>query len=79
MRLGELDPENATFFRDNARHYALEIRKLRGEFDAKIQGADLSKFRCASMHSGYDYIMQELGLLSNLLGLLVKLNKDIDL
>ncbi len=60
--LGELDPENATFFRDNARHYALEIRKLRGEFDAKIAGADLSKFRCASMHSGYDYIMQELGL-----------------
>jgi len=60
--LGELDPENATFFRDNARHYALEIRKLRGEFDAKISGADLSKFRCASMHSGYDYIMQELGL-----------------
>lgn len=60
--LGELDPENATFFRDNARHYALEIRKLRGEFDAKITGADLSKFRCASMHSGYDYIMQELGL-----------------
>ncbi len=60
--LGELDPENATFFRDNARHYALEVRKLRGEFDAKISGADLSKFRCASMHSGYDYIMQELGL-----------------
>jgi zinc transport system substrate-binding protein len=61
-KLGELDPDNATFFRDNARRYALEIRKLRSEFDAKIAGADLSKFRCATMHSGYDYILQELGL-----------------
>jgi len=61
-KLGELDKDNATFFRDNARRYALEIRKLRAEFDAKIVGADLSKFRCATMHSGYDYILQELGL-----------------
>jgi zinc transport system substrate-binding protein len=61
-KLGELDPDNATFFRDNARRYALEIRKLRSEFDGKIAGADLSRFRCATMHSGYDYILQELGL-----------------
>jgi zinc transport system substrate-binding protein len=61
-RLGELDTANATFYRDNARKYALSIRKLRAEFDAKIAGADLSKFRCATMHSGYDYILQELGL-----------------
>jgi zinc transport system substrate-binding protein len=61
-RLGELDPENAALFRDNGRRYALEIRKLRAEFDAQIVGASLSKFRCATMHSGYDYILQELGL-----------------
>jgi zinc transport system substrate-binding protein len=61
-KLGELDAPNATFYRDNARKYALQIRKLRAEFDAKIAGADLSKFRCATMHSGYDYILQELGL-----------------
>jgi zinc transport system substrate-binding protein len=61
-KLGELDPDNTKFFRDNARRYALEIRKLRAEFDQKIAGADLSKFRCATMHSGYDYILQELGL-----------------
>jgi zinc transport system substrate-binding protein len=60
--LGEVDPDNAKFFRDNARHYALEIRKLRSEYDAQIAGLDLSKFRCATMHSGYDYILQELGL-----------------
>jgi zinc transport system substrate-binding protein len=61
-KLGELDTANATFYRDNARRYALQIRKLRAEFDSKITGADLSKFRCATMHSGYDYILQELGL-----------------
>ena len=61
-KLGELDPENATYFRDNGRKYALEIRKLRAEFDAQIAEANLSNFRCATMHSGYDYILQELGL-----------------
>ena len=62
QKLGELDPENAMYFRQNARKYALEIRKLRSEFDAQIKGATLSNFRCATMHSGYDYILQELGL-----------------
>jgi zinc transport system substrate-binding protein len=61
-RLGEIDPDNARYFRDNARRYALEIRMLRSGFDEKIAGTDLSNFRCATMHSGYDYILQELGL-----------------
>jgi zinc transport system substrate-binding protein len=61
-KLGELDPENAAYFRDNGRRYALEIRKLRAEFDAQIAGVNLTRFRCATMHSGYDYILQELGL-----------------
>ena len=39
-KLGEIDSANATYFRDNSRRYALEIRKLRSEFDAKIAGAD---------------------------------------
>jgi zinc transport system substrate-binding protein len=60
--LGEIDKANATYFRDNARRYALEIRRLRSEFDAQIAGTELAKFRCATMHSGYDYILQELGL-----------------
>lgn len=61
-RLGEIDPDNAGYYRDNARRYALEIRRLRSEFDKKIAGTNLSNFRCATMHSGYDYILQELGL-----------------
>ena len=61
-RLGELDPDNADYFRDNARQYALQIRKLRAEFDNQVIGTDLSLFVAATMHSGYDYILQELGL-----------------
>lgn len=61
-KLGEFDPDNAAAFRDNARRYALEIRRLRSEFDQKVAGVNLSNFRCATMHSGYDYILQELGL-----------------
>jgi zinc transport system substrate-binding protein len=61
-QLGELDPDSAAAFRDNARRYALEIRRLRSEFDQKVAGVNLSNFRCATMHSGYDYILQELGL-----------------
>ncbi|HMB71956.1 MAG TPA: zinc ABC transporter substrate-binding protein [Gammaproteobacteria bacterium] len=60
--LGELDPGNARAYRDNARRYALDIRRLRAEFDAQIAELDLSAFRCATMHSGYDYLLQELGL-----------------
>ncbi|MDG2088958.1 MAG: zinc ABC transporter substrate-binding protein [Arenicellaceae bacterium] len=61
-QLAEYDPENADFYRDNSRAYALELRKLRAKFDGMIAGVNLSGFRCATMHSGYDYIMQELGL-----------------
>ena len=60
--LGELDPGNARAYRDNARQYALEIRRLRAEFDNLIGELDLTAFRCATMHSGYDYLLQELGL-----------------
>ena len=60
--LGELDPGNARAYRDNARRYALEIRRLRAEFDTQIAELDLADFRCATMHSGYDYLLQELGL-----------------
>ncbi|MGI9258425.1 MAG: metal ABC transporter solute-binding protein, Zn/Mn family [Gammaproteobacteria bacterium] len=62
QRLGELDPDNADYFRNNARQYALQIRRLRAEFDSQVIGADLSRFVAATMHSGYDYILQELGL-----------------
>ena len=61
-KLGELDPDNAEFYRNNSRQYALQLRKLRAEFEEQIDGVDIGNFRSATMHSGYDYILQELGL-----------------
>src|SRR5215207_8158613 len=38
-KLGEIDTANATYYRENARRYALQIRNLRKEFDTQIAGA----------------------------------------
>ena len=60
--LGELDPANASAYRHNALTYAGRIRALRAQFMTRFAGLDLSKFRCATTHAGYDYLMQEFGL-----------------
>ena len=61
-RLGELDPANAGYYRSNATAYATRIRRLRADFMTRFAKLDLSSFRCATMHAGYDYLMQEFGL-----------------
>jgi zinc transport system substrate-binding protein len=60
--LGELDPDNAAYYRDNARAYATRIRRLKAEYTAKLADLDVSQFRCATMHGAYGYLMQEFGL-----------------
>ncbi|MGH2423575.1 metal ABC transporter solute-binding protein, Zn/Mn family [Pseudomonas canadensis] len=61
-RLGELDPDNAAAYRKNALAYAGRIRELRAAFMTRFAALDLSPFRCATTHAGYDYMMQEFGL-----------------
>lgn len=61
-RLGELDPPNAAVYRRNAAAYAARIRTLRAQFMTRFADLDLSSFRCATTHAGYDYLMQEFGL-----------------
>ena len=61
-QLAVMDPANANFYRQNASAYALRIRKLRADFMARIAKRDVSTFRCATMHAGYGYLMQEFGL-----------------
>jgi zinc transport system substrate-binding protein len=61
-RLGEIDAKNADFYRDNARAYAARIRRLKAEFMGALADVDVSKFRCATMHGAYGYLMQEFGL-----------------
>ncbi len=60
--LGELDPDNAAYYRDNARAYATRIRRMKAEYTAKLADLDASQFRCATMHGAYGYLMQEFGL-----------------
>lgn len=62
QRLGELDPENADFYRNNARAYAFKIRRLKAQFMAELREIDISDFKCATMHGAYGYLMQEFGL-----------------
>lgn len=61
-RLGELDSDNAAAYRKNALAYAGRIRELRAGFMTRFAALDLSSFRCATTHAGYDYMMQEFGL-----------------
>jgi zinc transport system substrate-binding protein len=60
--LGEIDGPNAAYYRDNARAYAARIRKMKAEFSGKLADVDVAAFRCATMHGGYGYLMQEFGL-----------------
>ncbi len=60
--LGELDPKNAAFYRDNARTYTTRIRRMKAEFIAQLADVDVSRFSCATMHDAYGYLMQEFGL-----------------
>jgi zinc transport system substrate-binding protein len=60
--LGEIDAANAAYYRDNAREYASRIRRLKAEFMAELGDVDVSRFRCATMHGAYGYLMQEFGL-----------------
>jgi zinc transport system substrate-binding protein len=62
LALGELDPKNATFYRDNARTYTTRIRRMKAEFIAQLADVDVSRFSCATMHDAYGYLMQEFGL-----------------
>lgn len=61
-RLGEIDPPNAAFYRGNARDYAARIRRLRADAMQKVSNHSKADFRAATMHAGYDYLFQELGL-----------------
>ena len=61
-QLGEIDPDNASTFRSNARRYATSIRRMKAEFSATLADIDASQFKCATMHGAYGYLMQEFGL-----------------
>jgi len=60
--LGKLDPDNATFFRQNAVRYARELRGLKHTVRQQLVGLDLGQVRIASTHNAYGYFLQEFGI-----------------
>lgn len=61
-QLGVQDPDNADFYRMNAREYATKLRRIKAEYMPEIASIDASNFRAATMHGAYGYLMQEFGL-----------------
>lgn len=61
-KLGELDKNNAMYYRNNARNYATRIRRMKAEFMRELSNVNVAGFRCATMHGAYGYLLQEFGL-----------------
>lgn len=60
--LQKLDSDNAKIYRENTRAYTRRLRKLKARYMQRIAELPQVDFRCATIHGGYDYILQEFGL-----------------
>ena len=60
--LGLLNPARADLYKQNAWAYAKRLRKMLGKALSKLNAANASRLRIATVHDGYAYLMQELGL-----------------
>ncbi|MDP8225875.1 MAG: zinc ABC transporter substrate-binding protein [Candidatus Lernaella stagnicola] len=60
--LGKLRPEHAELYRKNARKYAKKLRLMLGDALDKINELDSGKLKIATVHDGYAYLLQELGV-----------------
>ena len=59
--LGKINPSKASLYADNARKYARRLRKMKAEYLSKIAAVEDNDFRCATIHGGYSYLLQEFG------------------
>lgn len=60
--LGKLCPDQATMYKKNARAYAKKLRQMLSESLTKIDTIDTNTLRIATVHDGYAYLFQELGI-----------------
>ncbi|MGF1727875.1 metal ABC transporter solute-binding protein, Zn/Mn family [Photobacterium nomapromontoriensis] len=60
--LSTLDPENARFYRANARQYATTFRQLKHEAMTTLGNLDTSGMTVATTHNAYGYLLQEFGV-----------------
>lgn len=60
--LGKLCPKDSAQFRKNSRAYAKRLRLMLADALDRIDAVDLDSLRIATVHDGYAYLFQELGL-----------------
>ena len=60
--LGKLCPEQAKMYKKNARAYTKKLRKMLSDALVKIDTIDTNTLRIATVHDGYAYLFQELGI-----------------
>ncbi len=60
--LAQLCPDQAGILKKNARSYAKKLRNMLSNALAKLDGVDTQKLRIATVHDGYAYLFQELGV-----------------
>ncbi|WP_339135185.1 MAG: zinc ABC transporter substrate-binding protein [Candidatus Electrothrix sp. GW3-4] len=61
-KLGRLCPDQAGEFVRNVRAYSMKLRNLLQSALMRIDMLDLNKLRIATVHDGYSYLFQELGI-----------------
>jgi zinc transport system substrate-binding protein len=59
--LSDIDPQDAAAFRANASAYAGRLRSMKAEYMARLAKVKNADFRCATIHGGYSYLLQEFG------------------
>lgn len=60
--LQAIDPDNAALYQKNTRGYVRRLRRLKAHYMRKLADLPEVDFRCATIHGGYDYLLQEFGL-----------------
>lgn len=60
--LGILRPAYADFYKQNAKAYIKRLRGMLSDALAKLGNLDASEVRIATVHDGYSYLLQELGI-----------------
>lgn len=60
--LSRIDPENASFYRKNARKYAKKFRLMKRDAMLSLGKLDTAGMKVATTHNAYGYILQEFGV-----------------
>ena len=61
-KLSELCPQEAQHFRKNSRTYTRKLRKMLSRALQQLENVDTTGLRIATVHDGYAYLFQELGV-----------------